>query len=709
MEKSLKKQLKRYIALALVALLVVFLAVMPMLAAKEKEDDGPVASILSGTVGLNDISTVVKGGGTLAGEDVLEITIPTGVMLKSFLVENDAYVQEGQPVAEVDRVSVMSVIAQVQETLDELAKRIEEKRDAKIDKTIPATAGGLVKKIYAQPGDQVQDVMLQSGALAVVSLDGLMAVEVQTDVAMAAGEAVAVTFDDGIQVDGMVESSLNGTLAVTLEDQGYEAGTLVTLTRDEMELGKGALYIHSPWKVTGFSGTISQVHVKEGTKITAGKTFFTLTDTGFTAEFDTLVGQRLEYEELMMELFRLYQSTTVNAPGEGRISGIDKDSAYLLANSEQNWVLNFLTDGPGASLFYTNYVAQVAEAADTSWTLKVNQTAAVVTDYKSYVSGYTSVGGFDFETPFTPTEGMQVYALQNEEWVDLTLADIKTGDELMFVFDTNGNVVWIIRLLSQGVMPDLPGTEGTEPPMEEIPEESLPSEDGEIPEESQPTEDGEIPEETIPGSEGSGRPGGMGGMGGMMGGIQQEETFEGYPLEKNLLMSVTPEGEMTLSITVDESDIGKLTLGQEANIRLDALRNDRFAGTITQLGTSGTNNGGSSKFTVVITLDRSEDMLAGMNATATIVLDTQENLLSIPVEAVCEEGDRTFVYTGYDAENEAFLNPVDVELGISDGLYVQILSGLQEGDTFWYAYYDTLDISTDVVPENPMGFSMMGM
>ena len=323
--------------------------------------------------------------------------------------------------------------------------------------------------------------------------------------------------------------------------------------------------------------------------------------------------------------------------------------------------------------------------------------------------GYTSVGGFDFETPFTPAEGTQVYALQNEEWVNLTLTDIVAGDELMFVFDTNGNVVWIIRLLSQGVMPDLPGTEGTEPPMEEIPEESLPSEDGEIPEESQPTEDGEIPEETIPGSEGSGRPGGMGGMGGMMGGIQQEETFEGYPLEKNLLMSVTPEGEMTLSITVDESDIGKLTLGQEANIRLDALRNDRFAGTITQLGTSGTNNGGSSKFTVVITLDRSEDMLAGMNATATIVLDTQENLLSIPVEAVCEEGDRTFVYTGYDAENEAFLNPVDVELGISDGLYVQILSGLQEGDTFWYAYYDTLDISTDVVPENPMGFSMMGM
>ena len=111
---------------------------------------------------------------------------------------------------------------------------------------------------------------------------------------------------------------------------------------------------------------------------------------------------------------------------------------------------------------------------------------------------------------------------------------------------------------------------------------------------------------------------------------------------------------------------------------------------------------------MVITLGRSEDMLAGMNATATIVLDTQENLLSIPVEVLYEDEGRTFIYTGSDAENEVLLNPVDVEVGISDGEYVQILSGLQEGDTFWYAYYDTLDISTDTIPENYFGISMTG-
>lgn len=729
MDKSLKKRMKRYIALVLVAVLVVFLAIMPMLAGNKETDDGPVASILSGTAGLHDISTVVKGGGTLAGEEVLEISIPSGVMLKSFLVENDAYVQEGQPVAEVDRVSVMSVITQVQETLDELTKQIQETRDEKISKTIPATAGGQVKKIYAQPGDKVQDVMLNHGALAVISLDGLMAVQVKTEVAVVTGDGVVITFEDGTQAEGKVESSLEGTVVVTLEDQGYEIGTQVSLSKDGAELGTGELYIHSQWNVTGFSGTVSQVHAKEGTKITAGKNLFTLTDTGYTAAFDTLVSKRQEYEELMMELFRLYQDTTVNAPGEGRVSGVDQNSAYLLGNSgEQGWVLNFLADGPTVNLLYTNYVGQVATVTDGSWTLKLNQTATVVTDYKAYASGYTSVGGFAHDAAYTPTDSVQIYALQNQEWVNLSLSDIKAGDELMFVFDINGNVVWVIRLLSQGTTPEVPGTDATEPPAEsepsvdgEIPSDTEPSVDGEVPSETEPTVDGETTEETTPEGEtpesemagtestgGSGRPSGMSGMGGM-GGMQQEDTFEGYPLEKNLIMSVTPEGEMTLSISIDESDIGKLYLGQEAQIRLDALRNDRFTGTITELGTSGTNNGGSSKFTVVITMERSKDMLAGMNATATMVLDTQENLLSIPVEAVCEEGDRTFVYTSYDAEKELFLNPVDVELGISDGLYVQILSGLQEGDTFWYAYYDTLDISTDVVPENPMGFSMMGM
>ena len=197
--------------------------------------------------------------------------------------------------------------------------------------------------------------------------------------------------------------------------------------------------------------------------------------------------------------------------------------------------------------------------------------------------------------------------------------------------------------------------------------------------------------------------------GSMMGGIQEEETYELYSLEKSIIMAVTAQNEMTLTITVDESDISKLQVGQQAQIKLDALRNDRFTGTIRELGTTGENNGGSSKFTATIIMERSEDMLAGMNATATIVLDTRENLRSIPVAAVYEEKGKAFAYTSYDGKEELLGDPVEVELGISDGEFVEVISGLSEGQIFWYAYYDTLDISTDTAPENYFGFSTMGV
>ena len=697
MEKSLKKQIKKYIALALVAAIVVLLALMPMLASEKAEDDGPVASILSDEVQLRNISTLVKGGGTLEEEEMVEITIPYGVKLKSFLVDNDDYVMEGDPVAEVDRVSVMSAIAQVQETLDYLNEQIEDARDATVSNTIKATADGSVKYVYGEVGDSVQDVMLEHGALAVISLDGLMAVEFRTEAAVSAGDQVMVTFEDGMQADARVESSLDGTVVVTLEDKGYESGAKVTVSAGNQELGVGELYIHSQWNATGFAGTISNVHVKEETKVTSGKVLFTLKDTGSAPEFQILVAQRQKYEELMLELFRLYQDTTVNAPGEGLISGVEKDSAFLLGNLDgEGWVLNFLTSGPALTEGYTNFAAKVASMEGDIWVLNYNSTPVEVTDYSAFAASYIS-GGFDTMFNYTHNVAVQIYALDAEGWKTLTGADIGVGDELLMVFDQNAMVVWVIRLVDAEPAPVDPK------PEEPTPEETLPPETTEP---TTPTPEGTTP--AVPGGMG-GMTGFPSGMGGMMGGIQTEEAYELYSLEKSIIMAVTAQDEMTLTITVDESDISRLQVGQQAQIKLDALRNDRFTGTIRELGTTGENSGGSSKFTATIVMERSADMLAGMNATATILLDTRENLLSIPVAAIWEEKGKSFVYTSYDEEEDLLGNPVEVELGISDGEFVEVISGLSEGQIFWYSYYDTLDISTDTAPENYFGYSMMGM
>ena len=92
-------------------------------------------------------------------------------------------------------------------------------------------------------------------------------------------------------------------------------------------------------------------------------------------------------------------------------------------------------------------------------------------------------------------------------------------------------------------------------------------------------------------------------------------------------------------------------------------------------------------------MDRAENMLVGMNASASLVLNTTVDALTIPASALVEEGTRTLVYTGYDEENECLTGPVEVTTGVSDGENVQILEGLADGDSYYYAYYDTLEIS----------------
>ena len=203
---------------------------------------------------------------------------------------------------------------------------------------------------------------------------------------------------------------------------------------------------------------------------------------------------------------------------------------------------------------------------------------------------------------------------------------------------------------------------------------------------------------------GTGSMGSMGGFGGTgsfggsgfsgMGGItQQEPAFEVYGLDMAQIASVIPQDTVTLEITVDEMDITALTLGMEAQIRIDALGGQKYTAFITEIGNTGANNGGSSKFTVELTLERAENMLVGMTASVSILLAETEQALTVPADALVEVGNKTLVYTGYDEENQVLVDPVEVKVGSSDGQSVQILEGLADGQTYYYAYYDTLQIS----------------
>lgn len=672
MDKTRKKRLKRYISWGLIAVLVLVLAVMPLMAAENAEDDGPVATIKSGTVESGSIVSRIHGGGTLAEDDAVNITIPSGVKLTEFLVENGDSVNEGDALASVDKISVMTAIAEVQDTLDYLDEEIASAGSESGATQIKAQTAGKVKLVYAEAGDNVQDVILEYGALAVLSLDGRMAVDIETEVSLRVGDNVLVTLSDGEEVTGRVESTLGDTIIVTIPDSGYDVDAPAQVSTSDGEyLGYGRLYIHNPWNATAFYGTVSTVNVAENDTVSAGKTLFTLSDTDHSTQYEILVGQRQEYEETMAELFKMYQSGTLTAPCDGVVSGVDENSAYLLSAEDTGWTLVLLgnteeasgdgddpedtPENPGGgeegnggdggeetppeTVSYTGLVAYVTAAEDGTLTYMTNGQEVTITDPSQLTEGQKDTSTMTIPYPYSGSTYLYVIA---NGTLQLTATPASQGYLVLIVDDS--------MLISLGSV-------------------SMGGSGGQM--------------------SGGNMSGSMSGgfSGGASGGVTIAPTFEPYDLTEYTVLTVTPSAAMTLDITVDELDISKISAGLEADITVTALSGEEFKGTVTEIGTA-TNSGGNSKFTVTITMDRSGDMLSGMSACAAMSLGTVDNALIIPAAALNDDGSRVFVYTSYDGKNDVLGDPVEVTVGVSDGENVQILSGLEAGDTFCYSYYD---------------------
>ena len=178
--------------------------------------------------------------------------------------------------------------------------------------------------------------------------------------------------------------------------------------------------------------------------------------------------------------------------------------------------------------------------------------------------------------------------------------------------------------------------------------------------------------------------------------MMQSAEEEWYDLNCDVLMTVTEQDVMTLSISLDQQDIGKVELGQKAQVKVNPLKGRTFEAEVTQIDLFGTSSGGSSKFAVELTLPVQEQMLPGMSAVAYIPLYTKTDVLTVPVAALVDAGSRTMVCTGLDPESGEPAKAVEVTTGVSDGRKVEILSGLGKGDTVFYSYYDIVEVSTEV-------------
>ena len=119
------------------------------------------------------------------------VTVPDGVEITEVLVKTNDTVAEGDILATVDMASVMSAMADLQAEIEELDEQLSDTEDDEASDVIYAGVSGRVKAIFAEANDEVVDVMYEHGALALLSLDGYMAVDIESDT-LAAGDTVTV-------------------------------------------------------------------------------------------------------------------------------------------------------------------------------------------------------------------------------------------------------------------------------------------------------------------------------------------------------------------------------------------------------------------------------------------------------------------------------------------------------------------------------------
>ncbi len=153
--------------------------------------------------------------------------------------------------------------------------------------------------------------------------------------------------------------------------------------------------------------------------------------------------------------------------------------------------------------------------------------------------------------------------------------------------------------------------------------------------------------------------------------------------------------ELKTELQIDELDISKIKVGQEADITANALDGTVFKGVVERVGINGFAMNGVTAFPVTLKITEMGDLLPGMNITADIMIETKENVLAIPLSCV-SRGNTVIVKDPSSKGNVLDGIPegckrVEVVLGSNDDNYVEIISGLSAGDEVM------MDVSTSSI------------
>ena len=158
-------------------------------------------------------------------------------------------------------------------------------------------------------------------------------------------------------------------------------------------------------------------------------------------------------------------------------------------------------------------------------------------------------------------------------------------------------------------------------------------------------------------------------------------------IEAGALAVIYDLSYLKLEMNISELDLSKVAAGQPVDITADAIPGEVFEGRVDRVSINGTTTNGFTTYPATILLEDYGNLNPGMNVSADIVVERVKNALSIPAAAV-QRGDTVLVPLEgcLSPDGATVLDPAKTEertvtLGGGDGEYVEITSGLNEGDT----------------------------
>lgn len=154
----------------------------------------------------------------------------------------------------------------------------------------------------------------------------------------------------------------------------------------------------------------------------------------------------------------------------------------------------------------------------------------------------------------------------------------------------------------------------------------------------------------------------------------------GEECTNNHYVNVASTDLLQMQLSVDETQLSEVSLGQEAQIDVSVYDDKPYTGYVTNISNTGTysSSSGSSSFTVTVQFPNDGEVLIGMSAKCSVILNKAEDVVAVPSEAITTENREKYVTV---IDDDGKTEKVQVETGISNDAYTEIKSGLDAGET----------------------------